>query len=256
MTSGTSLARGIGWLRQGLGVVVFALGMSTAGLLHAQEAAAVNGQAPVSDPLESWNRSVFGFNRTIDNHVFKPVATVYREVLPSPLQTGVGHFFANLREIWSAANNVFQLRPDEAFVNLTRVGINTTVGIYGVFDVASLMGIQPLPKRDFGETLGRWGVPSGPYLMLPVLGPSSLRDISNDIVVANYPTWSPDHVNEELSAKILNGIHQRAGLLDASNALEQVALDPYAMVRDAYVRARENKIQKGGSAWTFPSARP
>jgi ABC-type transporter lipoprotein component MlaA len=159
---------------------------------HAQEAPNSWPQGPVSDPLESWNRSVFSFNRSLDNNVFKPVATVYRDVLPSPIQTGVGNFFANLREIWSAANNVFQLRPDEAFVNVTRVGINTTVGIYGVFDVATLMGIQPLPKRDFGETLGRWGVPAGPYLMLPVLGPSTLRDVSDDIVVAHHPTWSPN----------------------------------------------------------------
>lgn len=248
---GSLLIHAFGLLRR-----VFCVVLATMVVAHAQEAPNSWPQNPVSDPLESWNRSVFSFNQSLDNNLFKPVATVYRDTLPSPIKTGVGNFFANLREIWSAANNVFQLRPDEAFVNVTRVGINTTVGIYGVFDVAALMGIQPLPKRDFGETLGRWGVPAGPYLMLPVLGPSSFRDVSEDIVVANYPTWSPDHVNEELSAKILSGIHKRAGLLDATQALEQAALDPYAMVRDAYIRAREIKIQKSGSAWTFQSVRP
>ncbi|MEY2683051.1 MAG: hypothetical protein RJA09_195, partial [Pseudomonadota bacterium] len=128
-----------------------------------------------SDPLEPWNRGVHGFNEAVDTAVFKPVASAYTAVTPSPVRTGVSNFFGNLRDLWSFFNALLQGRPVEAAENFMRFNVNTFLGLGGVLDKATEAGIERT-TLDFGHTLGRWGVPSGPYLVLPFFGPSSVRD--------------------------------------------------------------------------------
>jgi len=127
------------------------------------------------DPWESYNRTMTQFNDGVDKAVIKPVATVYKEVLPTPVRTGVGNFFGNLGDAWSFVNNVLQAKPEGALHSFWRVVVNTTIGIGGLFDPASEMHLVR-HREDFGQTLGRWGLASGPYLVLPFLGPSSVRD--------------------------------------------------------------------------------
>ena len=127
------------------------------------------------DPLESYNRSMTNFNEQVDAMVLKPVATAYKEVMPGPVRTGVSNFFANLGDVWSFVNNVLQLRGEAAASSFMRVNVNTFMGLGGLLDIASELGIDRY-KQDFGLTLGRWGVGTGPYLVLPILGPSTVRD--------------------------------------------------------------------------------
>ena len=128
------------------------------------------------DPLEPLNRGIYGFNEKIDTVVLKPVATVYRDIAPDTVRTGVHNFFGNLKDLWSSINALAQLRPQEAVENFMRFNVNTVFGLGGVIDLASEMGI-PRTELDFGQTLGRWGMPAGPYIVLPLLGPSSGRDL-------------------------------------------------------------------------------
>ena len=136
---------------------------------------ATGPNANPQDPLEPLNRAVYQFNDGVDRAVVKPVATVYRDTLPSPVRTGVGNFFGNLRDAWSALNALLQARPREAAENFMRFNVNTVFGLGGLLDVATEMRIDRY-KQDFGLTLGRWGVPTGPYFVLPILGPSTVRD--------------------------------------------------------------------------------
>ncbi|HQQ69732.1 MAG TPA: VacJ family lipoprotein, partial [Alicycliphilus sp.] len=136
---------------------------------------ATGPNANPADPLEPYNRSMSTFNENVDKAVLKPVATAYRDVTPQPLRTGVTNFFANLGDAWSFVNNVLQFKGREAFDSLVRLSVNTVFGLGGVLDVASEAGIDR-HKQDFGLTLGHWGVPTGPYLVLPLLGPSTVRD--------------------------------------------------------------------------------
>lgn len=195
------------------------------------------------DPLEPLNRSIYQFNSTLDRYIIEPVARAYRSYMPSPIQNGVGNFFNNIQEVYTAAHHVLQAKPQEAFINVTRIGLNSTFGLYGLIDVASLMGIEPLPERDLGQTLAYWGLPSGPYLVLPFLGPSSLRDMSDPLLTLTHPMWSPERLNEKDGVKVLAIVHQRAQLLEVTQALDQMALDSYVVVRQAYMLQREQKIR-------------
>src|SRR4029079_3597178 len=136
---------------------------------------ATGPNANPADPLEPLNRQVARFNDTVDDALLRPVATVYRQVLPSPIRTGVNNFFANLSDVWSFANSVAQLKLQDSAQTFMRVNVNTVFGLGGILDVATEAGIDR-HTEDFGQTLGHWGVPSGPYLVLPLLGPSTLRD--------------------------------------------------------------------------------
>ena len=136
---------------------------------------ATGPQANPKDPFEPMNRSISKFNDALDDNVLKPVATGYRDYTPQPVQTGIGNFFRNLSDVFSTLNNGLQLKGRETAESLMRVVVNTTLGIYGIFDVATEIGLQRHPE-DFGQTLGYWGVPDGPYLVLPVFGPSTVRD--------------------------------------------------------------------------------
>jgi len=205
------------------------------------------GGAPLvaHDPLEPLNRQVFKFNDALDSAIVKPVAIAYRDHTPTPLRQGIGNVFNNLQDSWSVVNNLLQLKMVYAYDSLARVAINTLVGVAGVVDVASEMGIER-HTQDFGHTLGVWGVPPGPYLVLPILGPSSLRD-----AVALSVDWQGDPLgqlsNESVrnAALLLRGLDTRAGLLKATSMLEEAALDRYTFARDAFLQNRRNNIFDG-----------
>lgn len=205
---------------------------------------ATGPQAHPADPLEPFNRGVFQFNEAVDAAVLKPVATGYTHVVPSPVRTGVRNFFANWRDLWSAVNAVLQARPQPAAENTMRFAVNTVFGFGGLLDLATEMGI-PRTTLDFGHTLGRWGVPAGPYLVLPLLGPSSVRetvalpvDHRGDAVAQGI-----DDVATRNTAQGLRVVDTRAGLLRAGDLLEQAALDKYSFTRDAYLARRQRQVQ-------------
>ena len=162
----TTKARSGGWAAR---AAVLVLGAALLG------GCASGPNANPADPFEPYNRNMTTFNDNLDKAVLKPVATLYRDATPQPLRTGVGNFFANLGDAWSFVNNLLQLRGLDAYESMVRFSVNTVLGLGGVLDIASEMGVER-HKQDFGLTLGRWGVPTGPYLVLPLLGPSSVRD--------------------------------------------------------------------------------
>jgi phospholipid-binding lipoprotein MlaA len=197
------------------------------------------------DPLEPFNRGVYKFNDKVDAVVLKPVATAYRNVTPVRVRQGVGNFFGNLEDVWSFVNNALQFKGQAAIDSLKRVGVNTFMGWGGIFDVATEMDIEKHTK-DFGHTLGYWGVASGPYLVLPLLGSSTLRD------TAALPVdWKGDivssvqHVPTRNTATVLRVIDQRSDLLKAGTMLEEAALDRYSFTRDAYLQRRRSVIYDG-----------
>ena len=198
--------------------------------------------ADARDPLEPLNRSIYQLNESVDRAVLKPVATAYVDVTPGPIRTGVGNFFGNLRDAWSAANAALQARPREVAENTLRFGVNTTLGLLGLLDVASEMGLERT-TLDFGQTLGRWGIPDGPYLMLPLLGPSTLRDtLALPVDAKGDVLGSVGHVPTRNEMQALRIVDKRAGLLRAGEMLEHAALDPYSFVRDSYLQRRQRQI--------------
>jgi len=219
-------------------------GAAAALTLALLQGCATGPQANRVDPLEPFNRSVFSFNEGLDRAVFKPVATVYRDVTPAPVRTGVTNFFENISDAWSFVNNVLQAKPVEAADTLFRVTVNTFWGLGGIFDVATDMKI-PKHKEDFGQTLGTWGLASGPYLVLPLFGPSSVRDSVGLLVDAqgNLVTQS-SNVPVRNSLTGLNLVDTRANLLEAGNVLDQAALDKYAFTRDFYLQRRNSLLGK------------
>lgn len=194
------------------------------------------------DPFEKFNRATFTFNDAVDRTVLKPTATAYKKVTPGFVQTGVNNFFGNLSDLWSSLNNFAQLKGQDGFSDLTRFAVNSTMGLAGVLDIATPAGLRK-HNEDLGQTLGFWGVPSGPYLMLPLLGPSTLRDTA-----ALPGDWWGDpwtHVNDipwRTSGILLRAVDQRATVLDASNLLEEAALDRYEFIRDGYLQRRESRV--------------
>lgn len=198
------------------------------------------------DPLEPFNRSMFAFNDAVDRTVLKPVATAYKDVLPSPVRRGVGNFFNNLEDAWSFVNNVLQLKGEGAATSLLRVGINTVIGIGGIFDVATELRLERFTE-DFGQTLGYWGVGDGPYVVLPFFGPRTMRDavaMPVDKTVGDPVTWIEDIPvrNTLWLTRVIDG---RAQLLRSGEILEEVALDRYTFVRDAYLQRRRNAVYDG-----------
>jgi phospholipid-binding lipoprotein MlaA len=205
---------------------------------------ATGPNANSQDPLEPWNRGVYQFNEGLDKAILKPVATAYQDVVPSPVRTGVTNFFGNLRDLWSAANATLQLRPQEAVENFMRFNVNTFFGFAGVLDIATEMQI-PRTTLDFGHTLGYWGVPSGPYLVLPLLGPSSVRDTAGFVIdrQGDFISQRVDHVATRNSIQGLRIVNTRTELLPATNMVDQIALDKYSFVRDGYLQRRQSQIR-------------
>lgn len=198
------------------------------------------------DPFEPFNRAVFKFNDAVDRAALKPAATAYKNVTPGFVQTGVNNFFGNLSDLWSSVNNLLQGKGQDGMNDFTRFAMNSTFGILGVLDIASEAGL-PKHNEDLGQTLGRWGVPSGPYLMLPLLGPSTVRDTAALPADLWGDPWShKDPVNWRNVGIVLRAVDQRASILDASNLMEEAALDRYAFIRDGYLQRRESRITDGG----------
>lgn len=205
---------------------------------------ATTGERNQADPIEPFNRGVYRFNDTLDRAALKPVARTYREHTPGWFQTGVGHFFTNLSYPWTIVNQLLQGKVVAAGQDTARFAINTVLGWGGVFDVASGAGL-PHHDEDLGQTLGRWGVPPGPYLMLPLLGPSTLRDAPSSYA-SRYaePYYWYDYGNERWFALALNIVDKRAGLLALEPAMERV-FDKYAFLRDAYLQRRQFVVYDG-----------
>jgi phospholipid-binding lipoprotein MlaA len=198
------------------------------------------------DPFEKFNRAMFSFNDTVDQVALKPAATAYKKVLPGFVQTGVSNFFGNLSDLWTGANNLMQGKGGDGMSDLTRVALNSTFGILGLLDIASEAGL-PKHNEDFGQTLGAWGVASGPYLMLPLLGPSTVRDtLALPLDIKADPWAYKEPVNWRNVGIAVRAVDQRAAVLDASNLMEEAALDRYEFIRDGFLQRRESRIQDGG----------
>ena len=199
-----------------------------------------------SDPLEPVNRVVYGFNDGFDRAIAQPVAEGYRSVVPSLVRSGVSNFFSNLNDIWVFVNNVLQGKPQEAVDDFGRFAINSTLGLLGLIDIASDFGLEK-HNEDFGQTLGRWGVSSGPYLMLPFVGPSTIRDALSYGLIDTKADFivQTDHVSTRNMLFVTRAIDARANLLDASRIVDEAALDRYSFIRDAYIQRRQNLIYDG-----------
>jgi phospholipid-binding lipoprotein MlaA len=197
------------------------------------------------DPIEGFNRAMFAFNEGLDTVLIKPVAQGYDAVLPTPVRTGVTNFFGNIADLFIGVNNLLQGKPDQALSDLGRVVVNSTVGILGLFDVATEAGLEK-HEEDFGQTFGRWGVGDGAYVVIPVFGPRTVRDTAGLVLdVAADPVGNVDHVATRNSLLALRMIDTRADLLPADKVIEEAALDKYAYVRDGYLQRRRNLVHDG-----------
>lgn len=198
------------------------------------------------DPYEGFNRAMFAVNEGLDV-VIKPVAKGYDTVAPAPVKTGIGNFFGNLADIWTAFNNFLQGKGGAGLSDVGRVLINTTLGIGGVFDVASEMGLEK-HSEDFGQTLGKWGVADGPYLYWPLIGPRTTRDTVG-FAVDSYvdPVWTVDHVPTRNTLVGVRFVDVRASLLPSDKVVEEAAFDKYVYIRDAYLQHRRSEIYDGNA---------
>ena len=204
------------------------------------------GASP-QDPLEPFNRTVYRFNDTIDRYALKPLAQAYEAYVPQPLQLVVTSFFGNLDDLYSGANNLLQAKPKDALIDVTRFVVNSTLGFAGFADVASEIGLSK-HQEDFGQTLGHWGVPPGPYLVIPLLGPSTFRDAPARVVdiyahpIAQYDDATSRERNILWGLGLVSG---RAGLLDSEKLIEGAALDRYSLIRDGWLQRRRNAVYDG-----------
>ena len=203
------------------------------------------------DPLEGMNRGIYKFNDVTDRAIFKPVATAYKAIAPTPVRKGFNNFFNNLGSITTVLNDLLQLKFANAFADAGRFVINSTFGLAGFIDVAGMDNI-PNRKEDFGQTLGNWGAGNGAYLVLPFLGSSSLRDTTGlvfDTVTSDPITYTHNigqiRLHNQLRASQF--IDKRTELLDAKDIVDDASLDPYAFTRDAYLQRRESLIADGAA---------
>jgi phospholipid-binding lipoprotein MlaA len=214
-------------------------------LLCGAAGCATTGSADPRDPLEGLNRATYAFNDGFDKLLIKPVATVYRDALPDPIRVWVRNFFANLYDPWIGINNLLQGKVSDAVTDWARFGFNSTLGVFGINDVATSMGLEK-HDEDLGQTFGRWGMGDGAYLVIPFWGSSSVRDgaglvgdLSADLL------WKFRPIAARNSAVALRYVSRRADLLDASRILEEAALDKYVFQRDAYLQRRRSLVYDG-----------
>lgn len=197
------------------------------------------------DPLEPLNRGIYAFNDAIDTVLMKPVATGYQAVLPQFVRTGVSNFFSNLDDVTVIVNGILQLKLPQALSDTGRLLINTTIGVLGLVDVATHLGLEK-HNEDFGQTLGYWGVGNGPYLVLPFFGPSSFRDgVGRWVDMKTDPVRWEDHIRTRNQFLVLRAINTRANLLDSEKVLDAAAIDRYAFLRDAYLQRRRSLVFDG-----------
>jgi phospholipid-binding lipoprotein MlaA len=197
------------------------------------------------DPWESFNRSVYAFNDDFDRSIARPVSETYKDYTPDIVQTGVSNFFSNLDDVLVFVNDLLQFKFQQAAQDLTRFAFNTTAGLFGLIDVSSHMDL-PKHHEDFGQTLASWGVGSGAYVMLPFLGPSTVRDTTG--LVADWqidPVYAISDTESRWSAIILRAIDTRTSLLEATRIMEKSGIDPYVFLRNAYLQHRTNLIYDG-----------
>lgn len=197
------------------------------------------------DPIEGFNRAMYAFNEGLDKAIIKPVAQGYDAVLPTPVRTGVTNFFGNIADLFIGVNNLLQGKPDQAVSDLGRVLLNTTVGILGIFDVATPAGLEK-HEEDFGQTFGRWGVGPGAYVVVPFFGPRNVRDTVGLVLdVKADPVGHIDHVPTRNTLLALRIVDIRADLLPADKVIEEAALDKYSYVRDGYLQRRRSLVYDG-----------
>lgn len=227
------------WLA--LSVVVASVGL--AGCASAPQQTAAHPQ----DPWEGYNRSMMAFNDQVDDAVFKPVATAYRDVTPDPVRTGVGNFFGNIGDLWTMVNFALQGNGEKAYNHMVRFTTNTVFGLGGLLDIATPAQI-PREKQDFGLTLAHWGVQPGPYLVLPFWGPSTLRDtVALPVDGRGYVLDGLRPISHRNTLAAVRLIDKRASLLGTTDTLDAVALDRYSLVRDFYLRQRLSKNSEAAS---------
>jgi phospholipid-binding lipoprotein MlaA len=215
------------------------------GLLALALCGAVVAEENPRDPYEGFNRSMFAVNEAVDKFTAKPVAQAYDMVTPLPVKAGVGNFFGNVGDLWIGVNSALQGKLGDAGVDLGRLLINSSVGIFGFFDVASELGLEK-HEEDFGQTMAVWGVGDGGYMFWPIIGPRTVRDTAG-WVVDSYadPVWRARPIATRNSMVALRFVDIRASLLPAEKVVDEAALDKYAYIRDAYLQRRRNQIFDG-----------
>jgi phospholipid-binding lipoprotein MlaA len=218
-------------------LLAFALALLAAGC-------AATGNDP-RDPWEGLNRQTFAFNDAVDKAILKPVAQGYEKVTPAFVREGVNDFFGNLDDVGTSLNNLLQGKWREGASDAGRVVVNTVFGVFGLWDVATPLGLEK-HDEDFGQTLGWWGVPSGPYLVIPLLGPSNARDAPAKLVDPQW-YWPRLIDNDRVywSVWTFDKVRQRANLLKAENVIDEAAIDRYSFVRDAWMQRRRNQVYDG-----------
>jgi len=234
----------IGWV-----VVVLALLQACA-----STSPVAGGKPDARDPWEDMNRKVFAFNEKLDQAVMRPVAQAYVDVVPSFMRAGVRNFLSNLGDVWTAVNATLQFKGQAAVETIMRLAVNSTFGFYGVLDIATQAGI-PKHKEDLGQTLGHWSIQPGPYLVLPVLGPSTLRDtagMSVDVSPSQY--FSDSKTRTGLT--LLSATESRARLLNVGETVRAASLDPYSFVREGWLQKRQSDVYDGNPPSTFDYADP
>jgi phospholipid-binding lipoprotein MlaA len=212
---------------------------------HAGGSGDADAPAASTDPIEGFNRAVFTVNDKLDRAVFKPIAQGYEKVLPDVVRSCVTNIFGNIADVPASLNNMLQGKFRDGASDICRVGVNTVVGVGGCFDIASKWGFEK-HNEDFGQTLGVWGVPSGPYLVLPLFGPSTFRD-APALIVDAY-TDPTHYISFVAPRNILYGVRlvdKRAQALDTTNFIDNAALDPYVFVRDAFLARRRSLVLDG-----------
>jgi phospholipid-binding lipoprotein MlaA len=214
-------------------------------LLGGAAGCATTGPMDQRDPLEGYNRAIFSFNEGFDQVFMKPVATVYRDALPDPVRGWVRNFFANIADLLIGFNNLLQGKPADTVTDWARFAFNTTLGVFGLNDVATTFGLEK-HDEDFGQTFGRWGMDEGAYIVWPFIGSSSMRDslgLIPDLALDPVVRHRPVDVSNTLLA--IRFTSRRADLLDASRILEEAALDKYVFQRDAYLQRRRSLVYDG-----------
>ena len=205
---------------------------------------ATTGSTDMHDPWEKMNRATWSFNESADIAIVQPLARGYNK-LPGFAREGVGNFFGNLDDVATGPNNVFQGKPVDGASDLARVVVNSVFGVFGLWDVATPLGLEK-HNEDLGQTLAVWGVPSGPYFVIPVFGPSTVRDAAaRPIDPSFFYSYGIDNLAVNLGLYVTDVVRTRANLLQADKVLDEAALDRYTFVRDAWLQRRRNQIYDG-----------
>jgi len=207
--------------------------------------ASLPGGPTEGDPFESYNRAMFSFNDGLDEYLLRPVAEGYDAVLPSPVKTGVSNFFSNIGDLFVILNDILQFKFAQAVSDTARFIVNSTIGLYGLIDVSTELGL-PKHNEDFGQTLAVWGVTDGPYIVLPLFGPRTMRGAVGFVAESSIdPVNDIEDDTKRYSTIVLRTIDTRYKLLQASRIVDQAAIDKYSFVRDAYLQTRKNLIYDG-----------